>query len=1452
METRRAARRGLIRQGDPVAETRRTWSGNPYEAMAAAVVQVRGPRGTTGGAGFLITADLVLTCAHVVSDALERPREEPVAEGTAVTVEFALSEPPIDGGGRPEWPALVEHWVPIRAPERTGDLAVLRLPEPVAGVRPLPMADPGRVRGGDVLAVGFPRHAPGGTWFAGRLSGPTGEGWLELSRADGQAVYVTPGFSGAPVWHDGLNAVIGLLVAAQPVGDVQRAYAMHTRTIVREIPVLGPVLRPPSPFRGLEPYEESDAGVFFGREEDVEAVVTALSAARTVTVYGPSGCGKSSLARAGVVPRIRADGDEAFVFNAGGISSVRFALATSLYEAVRSGRYGPARVDSASVIDEWLTGRGLADTLHGIRGGAPGGTVVVLDQAEALLNRTLAELDELTALLFPPGGPIDGVRVLVMLRSDLVDAVLRHPRLGPALLGGTTMPLAPMSAGQLEEVIIRPVERLPAVAYEQGLVRRILDDAGGEPGVLPLLNFVLRQLWDQQDGGYLRYAAYERMRGVSGALEGHAERAWRDVIAGDPDKEEAARRLLTKLVRMSPGSQILLRRRLTRGEVDDRQWELAQAFAGRRLLVLRGGEGEGESAELAHESLITAWPALREQVETDRKFLAGQAELAHELRRWQHGGRSPARLPAAESLLAGHWLGEREDDLTGEQREFLAQARERSRTLRRRRRTGRAVLALVAATIVVLATSLVNQLGVSAKQADDNKSQMLAGFTKEMVEDDPGLAALAAVAAYDLSPTQEARNALLQRYDQFKAAAWTLTGFQGPILNATMSTDATVTLASTERGRAVLSVRQVGGRVLRKHLAVPGNPTFPLVSRDGRRVAYVPDGSDEMIWHDVRHTASDIIVGPAHPLPGAALREFTLGGRSGSYNIVAFSPSAERIATVTSDGRLRVWDLATQRLQGLPGRFPGLLQVWFGADESTLVGAPKDEARPLVSLDLRTGAVRELEDRRDVPADGALEAEVSADGNVLVACRKPSEGGTAVYRAIRVSDGRELTRYTPPGSLNWCRHPAVDRTGENIALHEGAGKWTLLDTRRGTPPRRLLGPDLPAYTGKLGPLLDAAAHPVVVHRAEAGVTGWRLVTDSGLGSFSPPVLIDRGRAMLVRIGKDSGEAADRLVVMETEGEGRTLAETPIPPAPSDPDLILAVNHAQTLAADVAEVDDHNRITVYGLPGLRAVTQVTTRPPPLLKDGSRDRVRFFFLRNERGDDDLVTVSGTVIEHWSARDGRRLSDPLDLRDLFPGLGEFYVQRHGRPGYVQVTDVARHTLRAVGLAERAEDPALRVSLGTPIVTAAVERGGRYAMVLTPGGMIELWSVRDRERTRRILGPLGPLSAGGSRLGILEEDDSGNPGFFLAYGPSVRFMRVLDTDAVEMTTYTFAAKQEFFASTDDGRTLLRRDNQVMSLIRLDPELWKSHLCAVIGRDLSEDERRGLPAGLPDVICPL
>jgi hypothetical protein len=73
---------------------------------------------------------------------------------------------------------------------------------------------------------------------------------------------------------------------------------------------------PPSPrhdVRGLDWYDECDAGHFIGRDSDANDMLARLISHPILRLVGPSGIGKSSLIRAGLLPKIREFGWRACV-----------------------------------------------------------------------------------------------------------------------------------------------------------------------------------------------------------------------------------------------------------------------------------------------------------------------------------------------------------------------------------------------------------------------------------------------------------------------------------------------------------------------------------------------------------------------------------------------------------------------------------------------------------------------------------------------------------------------------------------------------------------------------------------------------------------------------------------------------------------------------------------------------------------------------------------------------------------------------------------------------------------------------------------------------------------------------------------------------------------------------------------------------------------------------------
>ena len=66
------------------------------------------------------------------------------------------------------------------------------------------------------------------------------------------------------------------------------------------------IVAPPSPFKGLAPFDDSelDTLLFFGRARETEVIAANLQASRLTVLYGPTGVGKSSVLHAGVVDEL--------------------------------------------------------------------------------------------------------------------------------------------------------------------------------------------------------------------------------------------------------------------------------------------------------------------------------------------------------------------------------------------------------------------------------------------------------------------------------------------------------------------------------------------------------------------------------------------------------------------------------------------------------------------------------------------------------------------------------------------------------------------------------------------------------------------------------------------------------------------------------------------------------------------------------------------------------------------------------------------------------------------------------------------------------------------------------------------------------------------------------------------------------------------------------------------
>ena len=408
------------------------------------------------------------------------------------------------------------------------------------------------------------------------------------------------------------------------------------------------VLPEGNPYRGLRPFEAEHRALFFGRDQEIRAVLERLRSDPRVVVAGDSGVGKSSLCRAGVLPLV----------NDGGLGDTSWRV-VRLVPGRRPVAALAAALSQALEVNEealgaWLASEpaALARALQRARQKTPSfGLLVFVDQAEELF--TLAPASDSTVVAEALGalGATPHARVLLAIRGDFVTRLASLPIIGEDLASSLYL-LRPISADKLREVVVGPA-RARGLRYESdAMVERLVGSGLGSSGALPLLQFTLAELWEARDEErkLVPSAALDELGGVEGALSRHADAV---VAALQPEQREAVRRILLRLV-TAEGT----RARRTATELEARSGPASSALdalVGARLIVAREMEGEG-TLELVHEALISGWDTLRDWLLAAAEERRIRERLDVAAAEWERFGKSPDVLWHARQLAEASQL----------------------------------------------------------------------------------------------------------------------------------------------------------------------------------------------------------------------------------------------------------------------------------------------------------------------------------------------------------------------------------------------------------------------------------------------------------------------------------------------------------------------------------------------------------------------------------------------------------------------------------------------------------------------------------------------------------------------------------------------------------------------------------------------------------------------------
>jgi WD40 repeat protein/DNA-binding SARP family transcriptional activator len=773
------------------------------------------------------------------------------------------------------------------------------------------------------------------------------------------------------------------------------------------------------PYRGLATFREQDAQFFFGREQFTHRLEETIQRGSPIAVIvGSSGSGKSSVVYAGLLPKLRLKGDwQIASFRPG--ERPFGALAGALLPLLE-----PDTKETDRLIQAGKLATALSQEEVSLVGIARRATqmkeftrhmLLVVDQFEEIYtlctdpDERQRFLDQLLGIV-EAGNAQSNQRciVLLTLRADFMGQALAY-RPFADVLQHTSMLLGPMNRDELRSAVEKPAE-LQGAVFEAGLVDRLLDDVGNEPGNLPLLEFALTLLWEHQDNGWLTHAVYDSIGLVDGALASYADQVFGSL---EPRDQERARSALLQLVKPGEGTEDT-RRMAAKEELGEENWKVIQLLADQRLVVTNLDAAGNESAEVVHETLIQKWGRFKEWLEADRTFRIWQEQLRLNLRQWQESGREESALLSGGRLsIANEWLAERSGDLSQAGKEYILasqaeqQAKQEAESAQQKREAAltRRSRNFLFALVVIL---LLAVIGTSGLAYITRRAQVEAEAQSQARATQQALAEGEAAARGTQQAIAEAERANAQAQAITRATAEADALRQADLARARELSLAAINNLEADPERSILLGLQSASIYISIGKSLPNDLQSTLHQA-------IQASRARLTWE----AGEESILSSGFSQPGDLPRVLTANSGKGTVTLWDPGvnqklleipvPSSDRIeASLSSDGRIvavsegkevGLWDVGAGReYQRLPGYTSEIRGLSFSPDSQFLL-----------TQGVTTYTIREIKTGNTIlefpsPAGDRLVAVFSPDGK-LVAARTPDN----TISIFDITTGQALT-----------------------------------------------------------------------------------------------------------------------------------------------------------------------------------------------------------------------------------------------------------------------------------------------------------------------------------------------------------------------------------------------------------------------------------------------------------
>lgn len=420
---------------------------------------------------------------------------------------------------------------------------------------------------------------------------------------------------------------------------------------VEEIKTLS--LNTSSPYKSLKKFEPEDKDRFFGRDQFLTGLVDQLETSNFLLLLGASGSGKSSVVRAGLIPWLRQQhGNHFSNFILTPDQDPFEALYASLLQKFSQREAKIARsIDASSLSCVVQTLKSPQDYW-----------LIFIDQFEELFNRTSKDkrglflkglLNLLSEVSKASGQP---VKVVATMRADFLAYLSSYPGLVKASDGYRPI-LAEMQVDEIRLAIEQPAAH-HGVVFEPGLVQEIIKDVQGQAGYLPLLQYTLNLLWQEElqhqqlSDRTLHKTTYFQLEGVRGALQKHLDKVYQEELSAS--EQTIAKKIFLQLVEIGEHQEagigwIPTRRRAARAEFEGSEQQKVLDHLIDRSLLVSNLSANIETIEISHESLLTSWSKLNTWIRENRQAISLRNRLNDDLLQWK-------KTKADDDLWSGYKL----------------------------------------------------------------------------------------------------------------------------------------------------------------------------------------------------------------------------------------------------------------------------------------------------------------------------------------------------------------------------------------------------------------------------------------------------------------------------------------------------------------------------------------------------------------------------------------------------------------------------------------------------------------------------------------------------------------------------------------------------------------------------------------------------------------------------